>query len=151
VALAGLALPGCTTADQAAVDRAPRIADTAFEAAARTDCKQTAHIFDTATTLPSLASSQQSADLLDQIDATFDALVVRLRQIPVTAADQPATAGWLADWDAYVAFGHTYAAAVRNGTDGTLSRGPAAAREGEIRRRRNAFAQANRMQACVFP
>jgi hypothetical protein len=132
------------------VRAAPRIADTSFEAAANNVCQQSAHIFDTATTLSQQPTSAQNADFLDTIDQTFAAMVTQLRALPLAAPDQAAVNGWLADWDAFVAFGHTYAAAVRIGGEGNLIRANSTS-QGQLLRRRNAFATANHMGTCVFP
>jgi hypothetical protein len=142
-------LAGCSNKDAAAVSAAPRISDTSFEAAARQVCSQSVHSFDTATTLSKQPTNAQSADLLENIDQTFTALVAQLRAIPVAAVDQRAVNGWLADWDAFIAFGHTYAAAVRTGTEGPLVKADTGS-QGALLRRRNAFATANHMPSCVF-
>jgi hypothetical protein len=100
-------LAACDTQDAAAVRAAPRITDTSFETAAETACLGAVRLFDTGTTLPNQPSKEQSAEFLESIDATFADLVRQLHQITVARADQSAVTGWLADWDAYVAFGHT--------------------------------------------
>jgi hypothetical protein len=143
-------LAGCNSKDAAALRAAPRIDDTSFESAATVVCKQSVHIFDTASTLSKEPTNAQSADLLDAIDQTFAAMVVQLRAIPVAAPDQGAVHGWLADWDAYVAFGHTYAAAVRTGSERGLIQSDSVS-QGQLRRRLHAFAKANHMSSCVFP
>jgi hypothetical protein len=142
-------LAACTTADQAAVNAAPHISDATFEASARQACLAAKHIFDTDTSLPNDATNKQSADFLDSIDATFASLVTQLKAIPVAAADQAAVNGWLTDWNAYVAFGHTYAAAVRTGSEGPIVQQDASS-QGALRRRIQAFATANNMAACHF-
>jgi hypothetical protein len=139
----------CANADSAAVKAAPRISDTSFQASARQVCTQTVHTFDVATTLPKQPSADQSADVLLMIDRTFADLVSQLRQIPVVPADQPAVSGWLADWDSYVAFGQTYAAAVRGGKERELVQNNSAS-QGALRRRLQAFAVANHMASCKF-
>jgi hypothetical protein len=144
-----LVLVGCNSKDAAAVKAAPRIADSAFEAASSQVCKQGVHVFDTASTLSKEPTNAQSADLLSAIDQTFAAMVLQLKAIPVAAADQAAVGAWLADWDTYVAFGKTYAAAVRIGAERDLIRANTAS-QGDLRRRRNAFAKANHMPSCVF-
>jgi hypothetical protein len=143
-------LAACDTQDAAAVRAAPRITDTSFETAAETACLGAVRLFDTGTTLPNQPSKEQSAEFLESIDATFADLVRQLHQITVARADQSAVTGWLADWDAYVAFGHTYANAVRAGTDGQLVRADSQS-QGALRRRLRAFATANHMPACRFP
>jgi hypothetical protein len=143
------AVTSCTTADQAAVKAAPRISDATFEASARQVCVGIKHIFDTDTSLPKNAGNKQSADFLDHLDATFADLVRQLRLLPVAGPDQLAVSGWLGDWDAYVAYGHTYAAAVRTGSEGPLIQRDSAS-QGALRRRIQAFASANNMAPCHF-
>ena len=148
--LVALALAACTTPDQAAEKVAPRISDKAFEATATQVCTQTVHVFDTATSLPKDPSRDQSANFLENLAGTFATLVTQLKAIPVQQVDQPVVGAWLNDWDAYVAFGHTYAEAVRTGNDGTFVRTQSAA-QGTLRRRIRAFAAVNHMSKCRFP
>jgi hypothetical protein len=148
-AVFGAALFGCNSKDTAAVKAAPRVTDSRFLSAARAACKDTARQFDTDTTLGQTPSNAQSADFLENIDATFADLVRRLRALPVSPADQAAVQAWLADWDAYVAYGHTYAAAVRKGSDRALVQRDAAS-QGALRRRLRAFATANHIAECRF-
>jgi hypothetical protein len=148
--LALLCLAGCSTPDQAAEKVAPRISDTTFESAARSACQQTVHIFDTDTSLPKDPSKAVSADFLENVDATFRELVARLRALPVSATDQAAVSAWLSDWDTYVAYGQTFAEAVRVGGDGALIKRDAAS-QGALRRRLRAFAAVNNMRPCRFP
>ncbi|MFI5042178.1 MAG: hypothetical protein ACHQNA_10085 [Acidimicrobiales bacterium] len=138
-----------TSPDQAAVNRAPRITDTAFEQHAQQVCKRYASAFDTQTTLSKQPTQQQSADFLETIAKTFDAMVVELRAIPVAPADQARVSAWLDDWEAYNAFGHQYATAVRAGAEQQLIVHDSA-RIGDLRRRRNGFAKANHLSSCVF-
>ena len=145
----GLSLGACSTADSAAVRASPRITDTTFEKAASAVCTKAVRTFDVATTLPKNASNAQSAALLMAIDQIFAAMVAQLHQVPVSAADQTTINHWLADWDSYVAFGHTYANAVLAGTDGILVRNDSAS-QGALRRRLQAFAVANHMASCKF-
>jgi hypothetical protein len=147
--LAVLMLGSCSTADAAAVKAAPRISDTSFEAAARSACSRTKTIFDTASTLPKEPTNGQSADLLDTIDRTFASLLSELRQLPVAARDQSAVSRWLDDWDSYVSFGRTYAAALRTGSERDLVRNQKTP-QGRLRRRLQAFAVANHMAVCRF-
>ena len=148
--LAFLLIAGCSTPDQAAEKVAPRISDTAFEAAATQVCRQTVHIFDTATSLPKDPSRDQSANFLENVAAIFQTMVAQLHALAVNAPNQPAVNGWLSDWDAYVAFGPIYAEAVRTGHDGALVRSDGA-RVGAIRRRIRASAAVNHMGKCRFP
>jgi len=138
-----------TTPDDAATAHAPRISDPAFEAAATTVCRRYATIFDTATTLSKTPSPQDSAGLLDSIASSFDTMVGELRALSVAPADRAAVDNWLAQWDAYDAYGHRYATAVRAGTDGQLVAADSA-RIGQLRRTRNGFARANHMSGCAF-
>jgi hypothetical protein len=112
-------------------------------------CAQAVNAFNVATTLPKEPTADQSANLLMLIDQTFADLVSRLRQVPVASADQPAVRAWLTDWDNYVAFGRTYAAAVRSGTERELVQNDSAS-QGALRRRLQAFAIANHMPSCKF-
>jgi hypothetical protein len=145
-----LVLGACTSPDQAAEKAAPRVSDTAFEVAATQVCSQTVQIFDTATSLPKDPSRDQSANFLENVAATFQTMVSQLHALAVNAPNQPAVNAWLSDWDAYVAFGHTYAEAVRTGHDGALVQSDSA-RVGAIRRRIRAFAAVNHMRKCRFP
>lgn len=143
-------LTGCNSKDAAAEKAAPRLVDTSFEAAARRTCQAAVDVFNTDTTLGNEPTRAQSADALDSIDRTFAELVARLRLLPVAAADRTAVNAWLADWDAYVAFGRLYADAVRIGREQPLIRTQSAA-QGQLRRRLRAFAAVNHLQACRFP
>ena len=138
-----------TSPDQAAVNAAPRISDTAFERAAAGVCAQYVHVFDTGTTLGNQPSQGQSGQFLSNIADTFDAMVTQLKAIPVAAVDRAAVAHWLAQWEAYDAFGHRYAVAVGKGQERDLVTQDSAA-QGALRRQRNAFAQANHMGSCAF-
>jgi hypothetical protein len=138
-----------TSPDQAAVQHAPRISDTAFEASATRVCKQYVRVFNTATTLGQSPSIVQSGNFLDNIASTYDAMVVKLSALPVAAPDRPAVSQWLAQWRDYDAFGHQYAAAVRNGAERDLVRNDVS-RIDAILRQRNGFAKANHMGACAF-
>ena len=138
-----------TSPDQAAVNNAPRISDTAFEQAAVVVCKQYVTVFDTATTLGQDPTVQQSGQFLDNIARTFDEMVVKLSAIPVAAPDQPAVGQWLSDWRAYDAYGHQYAAAVAKGAERDLVRNDVT-RVDAILRQRNGFAKANHMGTCAF-
>ena len=138
-----------TSADEAAVAAAPRISDAGFEKAASGVCKQYAQVFDTATTLVHLPSQTQTGDFLESIARSFDSMVGSLHGLPVVGVDQAMVGQWLSDWDAYDAYGHRYAAAVRSGAERDL-----VARDKQtidhLLRRRNGFAKANHMSACAF-
>jgi len=138
-----------TTADDAAVHNAPRISDTSFERAATAVCKRYVSVFDTATTLGKEPSQVEAGDFLEQIARQFDQMSTQLKAIPVSAADQTAVNQWLADWEAYDAYGHQYAAAVRSGNERDLVVRDTG-RIGSLRRRRNGFAKANHLSACAF-
>ncbi len=138
-----------TSPDQAAVKDAPRISDTTFEAAATGVCKQYVTVFNTATTLGQDPTAAQSGNFLDSIATTYDAMVVKLSALPVAPADRPAVSQWLAEWRAYDAFGHQYAAAVRNGAERDLVRSDVSRIDGVLRTR-NGFAKANHMGRCAF-
>jgi len=138
-----------TSPDQAAVNKAPRISDTSFEQAASAVCKEYVTKFDTATTLGKSPSAAQSGAFLESIASTFDAMVARLSALPVAAADRPAVAQWLSQWREYDAYGHTYAAAVRDRAERDLVRSDVA-RVDAMLRARNGFAKANHMSACAF-
>jgi hypothetical protein len=148
--LAFLLVAGCSTPDQAAEKVAPRISDPAFEAASRAACQQAVHVFDTDTSLPKDPSKAMSADFLENVDGTFRELVTRLRALPVASVDRATVSAWLSDWDAYVLYGHTYAEAVRVGSDGALIQRDATS-QGALRRRLRAFAAVNHMRPCRFP
>ena len=138
-----------TSADDAAVTNAPRISDRSFETAASGVCAQYVHRFDTATTLSKEPTQVQAGDFLESIAGAFDTMVGQLRAVPVASVDQDAVSRWLADWDAYDAYGHQYAVAVRTGSERDLVTHDSA-RIGALRRRRNGFARANQMGTCAF-
>jgi len=138
-----------TSADDAAVKQAPRIADTAFEQQASSVCKRYKGTFDTATTLSKVPSQLEAGDFLDQIATTFDRMVAELKLVAVAAPDRSVVERWLADWDAYDAYGHQYATAVRNGAERDLVNRDSS-RIGALRRQRNGFARANHLSACAF-
>lgn len=138
-----------TSADDAAVKQAPLISDPSFTQAADTVCKHYVTVFNTENTLDKEPSQAQAGDFLESIATSFDAMVGQLRTIPVKPADQAAVGQWLNDWDAYDAYGHTYAAAVRAGSERDLVVHDSS-RIGALRRRRNGFAKANHMGACAF-
>jgi len=138
-----------TSPDQAAVNRAPHISDSAFEQSATAVCKQYKVAFDTATTLGSDPTAAQSGAFLDHIASTFDAMVAQLSALPVAPADRAAVSEWLDEWREYDAFGHEYAAAVRNSAERDLVRTDVSRIDG-ILRSRNGFAKANHMSACAF-
>lgn len=138
-----------TSPDQAAAQHAPRIADRAFERAASSVCARYVTVFDTATTLSKEPTQVQAGDFLESIATSFDTMVAQLRAIPVAPADRAAVDQWLADWDAYDAYGHQYAAAVKTGAERDLVTHDSA-RIGALRRQRNGFANANSMGTCAF-
>jgi hypothetical protein len=148
---AGLAIRALfvTSPDQQATKDAPRISDTAFEAKAVAICSHYVQVFNTETTLGDTPSSAQSGAFLDSIATSFDQMVTQLETIPVQAVDQGTVAGWFAQWHQYDAFGHTYAAAVRSGTEGPLVETQKSSMD-ELLRKRNAFARANNMKKCSF-
>ena len=138
-----------TSPDQAAVNSAPRISDTGFESSATAVCKEYVTVFNTETTLGQDPTAAQSGRFLDSIATSYDAMVVKLSALPVSAADRPAVAQWLDEWRQYDAFGHEYAAAVTNGAERDLVRQDVGRIDG-ILRVRNGFAKANHMGACAF-
>ena len=138
-----------TSPDQAAAQHAPRIADRAFEKAASSVCARYVTVFDTATTLSKEPTQVQAGDFLESIATSFDAMVAQLKALPVAPADRAAVDHWLADWDAYDAYGHQYAAAVKTGSERDLVAHDSA-RIGALRRERNGFANANSMATCAF-
>jgi hypothetical protein len=138
-----------TSPDQAAVNDAPRITDTAFEHAAAAVCSHYVGVFNTASTLSQDPTAGQSGAFLDGIATAFDAMVVQLSALPVAPTDRAQVDSWLADWRTYDAYGHQYASAVRNGAERDLVRNDVG-RIDAILRRRNGFAQANHMGSCVF-
>ncbi|GAC1305417.1 MAG: hypothetical protein NVSMB16_00960 [Acidimicrobiales bacterium] len=138
-----------TSADDAAVKHATLISDSGFEQSASGICKQYVHIFDTATTLSKEPSQVQAGDFVEAIAAQFDTMVVQLKTLPVAPADQAAVNQWFADWDAYNAYGHRYAGAVRSGSERDLVVADSK-RIGALRRHRNGFARANHMGSCAF-
>ena len=138
-----------TSPDQAAEEHAPRITDTTFERSAVAVCQQYVKVFNTDTTLGDQPTQQQSGAFLETIASTFDSMVTKLKAIPVAPADQAAVSRWLAQWDAYDAFGHQYAAAVSKGEERDLV-GQNSVSQGNLRRQRNAFAAANHMRSCDF-
>lgn len=127
------------------------VADGAFTAKAQAEC---------ARSLPPLREQRPESReetgsekaFAERIDAAADALekvAGRLRAIPVASADGDAAevAGWLADWDAYVAVGRTYAGRLRAGTgDARETRAQAA----PLERRIYVFAKANGMPGCTL-
>ncbi len=139
-----------TSPDQAAVNRAPRISDIAFERDASAVCHDYVHVFDTETTLGKTPSQREAGAFLESIATSYDQMVARLRGVHVNVtADGPAVATWLDQWAQYDAYGHRYAAALTAGTERDLVTHDTA-RIDALLRQRNAFAQANHMSACVF-
>ncbi|GAC1318793.1 MAG: hypothetical protein NVSMB16_14870 [Acidimicrobiales bacterium] len=138
-----------TSADDAAVTHAMLISDAGFEQSATGICKQYVHIFDTATTLSKQPTQVQAGEFVEAIAGQFDTMVVQLKTLPVAPADQAAVSQWFADWDAYNAYGHQYAGAVRSGSERDLVVADSK-RIGALRRHRNGFARANHMGACAF-
>jgi hypothetical protein len=138
-----------TSPDQAAVNKAPHISDTRFERAAAAICAQYVQVFNTGTTLGNQPSQAESASFLESIAVSFDQMVAKLRALPVIPADQALVRQWLDQWDQYDAFGHTYAVAVKNGTEGPLVKSQKSAID-SLLRTRNAFAKANNMKQCAF-
>ncbi len=85
------------------------------------------------------------------VDRAADRLaevVARLRSLPVAAGDQAEVDRWLDDWDAYVAVGHRYADALREGTEKTYT--SVADLGNPLARRIFLFSRANGMPACVL-
>lgn len=138
-----------TSPDDAAAAHSPRISDRSFEQTASAVCSHYVNVFDTATTLSKEPSQAQAGDFLASIAGSFDAMVVQLKAIPIAPADQAAVRHWLDDWDAYDAYGHQYAAAVKTGAERDLVSNDSA-RIGALRRERNGFARANHMGSCAF-
>jgi hypothetical protein len=138
-----------TSADQAAINAAPRITDTAFEASATAVCKRFVQVFNTETTLGNLPTNAQSAGFLDSIATSFDSMVAQLRALPVGSSSFSLVQGWFNEWDTYDAYGHRYAAAVKAGSERDLVANDKSNIDGLLRQR-NAFAKANHMGACAF-
>ena len=138
-----------TSPDQAAVEHAPRITDTAYERAATAVCKQYAVTFGTQTTLGKTPTQREAGAFVDNIANLFDSMVAKLAALPVAPADQADVTRWLAQWGQYDAFGHTYATAIAAGAERDLVLRDSAS-QGRLRRARNGFAKANHMSACAF-
>lgn len=127
------------------------VADRAFTTKAQAEC---------ARSLPPLreqrpesredtGSENAFAGRIDAAAAALEKVAGRLRTIPVASADGDAAevARWLADWDAYVAVGRTYAERLRAGTgDARVTRAEAA----PLERRIYVFAKANGMPGCTL-
>ncbi|HUR24306.1 MAG TPA: hypothetical protein VMZ73_10580 [Acidimicrobiales bacterium] len=140
----------------ASLSRGPRIpartvADVAFTLRAEAACRKV---------LPKLQAQRpqlgekpkDEAELVaTKVERTADGLeklVAELRALPVAAGDEARVEGWLDDWDAYIAVGRRYTAALLRGKGGAPTR---AAEEGDpITRRVYLFSKSNGMSSCVL-
>ena len=89
--------------------------------------------------------------LAGRVDRAADRLadvVAELRALPVAASDQADVDRWLDDWDAYVAVGHRYAEALRQGDRKTFT--SVASLGNPLSRRIFEFSAANGMPRCVL-
>ena len=94
---------------------------------------------------------QDTGDVAASVDRAADRLagvVAELRALPVAATDQADVDRWLDDWDAYVAVGHRYSDALRDGTEKTYT--SVAALGNPLARRIFLFSRANGMPECVL-
>lgn len=131
-------------------DDGPRvIADRSFVAAANTRCKETL-----ASLRPPFIgegkspTQQEIADNVDHVADGLHDLAGQLQALPVSAADEPHVAAWMADWARYIDVGHRYAAALR--TDDQRQQ-LAVSREGDqAQRAADRFARANGISKCQF-
>ena len=92
-------------------------------------------------------SHDDVARTVEDVAKRLDAIADRLRRLPVLAEDEADVAGWLADWDRYIALGHDYAAAVR---EDHRRQGDIAEEGVATARRATLFAEANKLDACMF-
>ncbi|PLS76745.1 MAG: hypothetical protein CYG61_00405 [Actinobacteria bacterium] len=140
----------------AGLSRGPRIpprsvTDVSYTRRAEAECKRA---------LPELRAQRpqlgertkdEAALVAEKVERTangLEKLVARLRALPVAAADQGRVERWLDDWDAYLAVGRRYSAALRRGDNDAPAR---AARDGDpLTRRVYLFSKANGMPSCVL-
>ena len=136
-------LGGC-----ASTPDAPRISDQAFVDRAEGLC---------ARELPPLRAdladdeTRQPDEVAPTVEAradSLDAMVAALRELPVAAADRAEVNDWLEDWDAYVAVGRRYAAALRDGDPDRYSAVADAGMEPQVRI--SAFARVNGFDSCAL-
>lgn len=90
---------------------------------------------------------EQVAAKVDSVADRLQGVADRLRRLPVLPEDKADVDGWLADWDRYTELGHDYAGAVR---DDSSRQGDIAEEGVGVGRRATLFADANKLDACMF-
>ena len=88
------------------------------------------------------------AGTVERAAAELERLAGEIRGLPVAAADQADVAGWLGNWDAYIANGRRFADALRRGD--TKSYGDISAESSELSEMIYGFSKANGLSECIF-
>lgn len=126
-----------------------RLDDPAFAAAAQPRCRDA---LDVVATLPPAAASPSAverADVIDEANETFDAMLDDLEQMVPEGEDGDLVSAWLVDWRTYLGDRERYADALRADPDARLL---VTAKSGQhITEYLNAFAADNDMPACSTP
>lgn len=90
---------------------------------------------------------KETAAQVDKVADDLEAVVARLEDLPVRAADRAAVDGWFADYADFIAAGRHYAEALRGGDENEYN---AVDDEGvEPLKQIRDFARANHLDACI--
>ena len=92
--------------------------------------------------------AEEVAGKVERTATSVERLAAELRGLPVAEADRARVDRWLDDWDAFVAVGRRYAAALRRGDNEAPAR--VAEQADPMTRRIFLFSQANGMPHCIL-
>lgn len=94
------------------------------------------------------ASGAAEATRIEALAVGWEQMVADLRNLPVSAQDQPKVDRWLGAWERWTSLGHAYANALRDKDQAAAKE--ALRRSQSPKRVINHFAYVNGINACVF-
>jgi hypothetical protein len=132
-----------------------RLADPSFAAAGETRCAAALDVVDKLPFADESPNATARADVLDQANAAFAAMLddldrLAVREVPVGDQRRRATE-WLADWRTYLGDRQDYADRLRTDPEARLLVSPKAGQSAQVTEWIDEFAKANRMPSCVTP
>jgi hypothetical protein len=129
------------------------LADPAFPRAAASVCKSAKDEIRAAGLIGLEARTPQSrADITERADAILATMVRNLQPLaPTTGEDAPVIAGWLSDWDGYLADRASWIAKLRAGEDAPFLERSRPDGGEALSKAMKAFADVNDMRDCEPP
>jgi hypothetical protein len=132
-----------------------RLADRAFAVAGEERCAAALRDVDKLPFADESPDATARADVIDQANATFAAMLddldrLAVREVPAGDQRRRATE-WLADWRTYLADRQYYADRLRTDPGARLLVSPKEGQSAQVTEWIDEFAKANRMPSCVSP